>query len=156
MTYRFTALTDEAWEWVKARASPVRCEDTKGIVAWKEDGTIAAVVIMDSWAYNSVQVHLAIDDPMVLRHGLFEEAARHIHEVCDRDVIIGLVPADNAKAIKLNTHMGYREVYRVRDGYKKGVDYIIMELRREDNRWLRSNSDGRKVSTKSARLRAAS
>jgi hypothetical protein len=32
--------------------------------------------------------------------------------------------------------MGFKEVARVPDGYKEGVDYIVVRLAKEDNPWL--------------------
>lgn len=131
----YCRLDEEAWNWSAKRANPIWCADTTGFYVRGKDGEIAACVIFDSWSHNSVNIHMSIDNPMVLRHGLLDEIARFVYTEAGRGVIIGLVPGDNAKALKLNKHIGLKEVHRIRDGYKVGVDMVIMELRKEDCRY---------------------
>ena len=143
MIFRPLNIKDDWWYMIEGGSPPVLCANTQGIVA-VEKGKIWAMVVMDSWSHNSVQVHMRITNPLVLRHGLMEECSRHIHIVADRQIIIGLVPGDNSKALKLNRHIGYTEVHRIKDGHALGVDTVIMELRAADNRWLKRWKDGRK------------
>jgi hypothetical protein len=54
---------------------------------------------------------------------------------------VGLAAVDtfgrtNAKALRFNARLGFREVRREADGFGDGVDKVWMELRREDCRWL--------------------
>ena len=134
----------EDWPFmIDGGAEPVVCSDTQGIVC-ELDGEVAAMVVMDSWSHNSVQVHMTIKNPMALRHGLLEEVSAHVHLVAGRGILIGLVPGDNEKALKLNKHLGYTEVHRIKDGFSVSVDTVIMELRAENNRWLQRWKDGRK------------
>jgi len=46
--------------------------------------------------------------------------------------IYGLVPANNEKAVKLNTHMGFTLKSRLEEAYEVGVDYLLMEMKREN------------------------
>ena len=110
--------------------------DMQGIVAENECGHFQGCAIFGHWSPSSVQAHVIVENPMLLRHGFLEEAARYVFITCDRGVIIGLVPSNNEKALKLDAHIGFKEVGRVRDGHDFGVDTVIMELRRENCRWL--------------------
>ena len=135
---KFKPLTDEhEWLWIMARAHPMRVKDTQGIVAYEDStGAIAGIVIMDSWTPSGCQTHFAIDNPICIRRGLFREVALHIHVVCERPYIFGLIPANNEYAHKFDLKMGFREVARIPEGYDIGVDYIVVRLAKEDNRWL--------------------
>ena len=125
------------WDWVHARAHPMRVKDTQGIVAYEDTtGKIAGIVIMDSWTPSGCQTHFAIDNPICIRRGLFREVAHHIHVVCNRRYIFGLIPANNEAAHKFDLKMGFEEVARIPEGYDIGVDYIVVRLAKEDNRWL--------------------
>ena len=125
------------WQWVDSRAHPMRAADTQGIVAYDDTtGKIAGIVVMDSWTQSGCQAHFAIDNPMCIRRGLFSEVAHHVHVVCGRKYIFGLIPADNDRAYKFDLKMGFKEVARVPDGYAEGVDYIVVRMSREENRWL--------------------
>ena len=125
------------WDWVCQRAHPMQVKDSQGIVAYEDTtGEIAGVVVMDSWTPSGCQTHFAIDNPICIRRGLFREVAYHIHVVCNRRYIFGLIPANNEKAHKFDLKMGFEEVARVPEGYDIGVDYIVVRLAKEDNRWL--------------------
>ena len=134
----FKPLTEQSeWDWVLARANPMQVKDTQGIVAYENTtGEIAGIVIMDSWTPSGCQTHFAIDNPICIRRGLFREVAIHIHITCNRRYIFGLIPANNDKAHKFDLKMGFEEVARIPEGYDIGVDYIVVRLAKETNRWL--------------------
>lgn len=136
MKYEFKSLNlRPEWRWISDRAQCLASEDTKGIVAYKNRDIVAAIAL-DNWSFNSVTIHVAIDDPYVMRYGFLEECFEYIFSTCDKGVLIGITPADNARALKFNRHLGFEEIYRVQDGYKIGVDYVIQQLRRENCRYL--------------------
>lgn len=133
---QFKPLTEQAeWVWFKERTSVIQCEDSIGIVAVNESG-IQAVCVADSFTLDACCVHFAIDNPMAIRRGFFNEVARHLFHGCNRERIFGLVPANNAKALKLDKHMGFEEVARIPDGYKTGVDTVVLRMEKSTSRWL--------------------
>ena len=137
MNIVFEPLTSEMWPEVQNEIKCIPMADTRGVVALESStGQIVAAGVADTFSHTGCQVHMWIKNPMVLRHGWLEEIFNYIFNTCNRSVIIGLVPGDNAKALKLNKHVGYEEVYRIKDGFNVGVDYVIMEMRREDCRWI--------------------
>lgn len=46
--------------------------------------------------------------------------------------MFGLVPSDNSKALAVDKKIGFREVTRLKDAFKLGVDYVLLEMRKED------------------------
>lgn len=132
----FKALDlEDEWDWVWKRARPLRCQDTCGIVAYKGK-EIQAVAVFDSWTVDACSVHLAIDNPFVIRAGFLAEIANFLFLTGDRKRILGLVPSNNEKAIRLDLHIGFREVARIPDAFAEGVDYIVMRMDKKDCRWL--------------------
>lgn len=123
------------WDWFKRKTHTICCEDSQGLVAYDDKG-IAAVAVFDSFSPDGCNVHWAIENPMVLRHGFLEEIARHLFVVCKRKRIFGLVPANNKKALKFDLHVGMREVARIPHAMGEGIDYIVMTMTREECRWL--------------------
>jgi L-amino acid N-acyltransferase YncA len=128
--------TDDQWEWLYARATPTITPRSKGIVALREDGTILAAAVFDSWTRTSGQVHVAIDNPLAIRHGFVHECMDYFFNFCDRRIMIGLTPSNNTKSLKFNKKLGFVEVFRIEDGFDEGVDYVIQELRKENCRWI--------------------
>lgn len=50
-------------------------------------------------------------------------------------IVIARVPSTNAQALKLNEHLGFKELCRIPDAVPDG-DIVIMVMRREECRWL--------------------
>ena len=133
---RFARLeTPAEWEWLKSRNPVIACEDSQGIVAYRGD-EIQAVAVFDSFGPDNCNVHWAIGNPMVLRHGFIQEIVHHAFVTCKRERIFGLVPSNNKRALKLDLHIGMREVARIPHAMGEGVDYIVMTMTKADCRWL--------------------
>jgi RimJ/RimL family protein N-acetyltransferase len=130
-------LIDDDFEklWAKNRTRAILCEDTQGIMAY-DDKKFVACAIFDSFTVDACNVHWAITNPFVLRRGFLTEICDYLFNTRGRERIFGLVPSDNRKALKLDAHIGMREVARVPDAYAKGVDYIVMRMDKSDCRWL--------------------
>ena len=125
------------WAWVNNLVGILQVQDTTGIMAYDaKTGETLGACIMDNWTANSVQCHLAVSTSMVFRHKFLEECCTFIFKSMGKLVMYGLVPSNNQKAIKLNTHMGFTEAHRLKDAFSDGVDYIIMELRAENCRFI--------------------
>tara|TARA_R110000772_G_scaffold33324_10_gene81222 strand:+ start:2222 stop:2674 length:453 start_codon:yes stop_codon:yes gene_type:complete len=135
INYRAISSEDD-WKWLYDRAKPVLTPNTTGIVCFdRVKMQIVAMCAFDNWTETSVQMHMAIDNPMILRHGLLEEISQYVYRDAGRDIILATVPADNEKALKLNTHIGMSVVHTIKDGFKRGVDYHLLELRKADCKW---------------------
>jgi hypothetical protein len=141
---RFKQLTtQEQFDWFKERAHAMRCEDTQGIIAYDERG-IQAACIFDNFSTDSCHVHLAIDSPFAIRSGFIHEICRHLFCICGRNHFFGCVPANNAKALAFNEHIGLKEVTRIPDGVGSGEDYVILRMDKDSCRWI-AQEDERKV-----------
>jgi len=107
--------------------------DTTGVVAYDEvSRETVAVFIAQNWTPTSVQVHQAILNTMVLRHGWFEEIGNYIFTQAGRLKLYAMVPSNRPKALSLNKKCGFVEKVRLEDACDVGVDFIVMELKRED------------------------
>lgn len=121
--------------WLKEKAECTLTDDMNGIAAYRDDLIVAAVGL-ESWSYNSVTIHIAVEDPLVFKHGYAEEVFDYIFNTCDKGVVIGVTPEHNVKALKFNKHVGLEEIYRISDGYDIGIDYVVQELRKENCRYI--------------------
>ena len=128
-------VTGAEWCWFKQRTHIKATEDSQGLVVYRDD-EIQAMAVFDSFSPSSVNVHWAIDNPMVLKHGFFEEICRHAFVAHGKQRIFGLIPSDNVKSLHLSEHIGMVEVARVPDAMGMGVDYVIMCMKREACRYL--------------------
>jgi hypothetical protein len=113
-------------------------QTTTGMVAYDDNtAETVAIFLCEGWTKTSVQVHQVIINPMVLRHGFFEECARYVFTIAARKTMYGLVPSNNAKALSVNEKIGFTEIAILEDAYDEGIDYILMELKRDNcNFWV--------------------
>ena len=129
--------TAEEWQWMKARTHLICCEDSQGIVAYEPNTrNILGVCVADSFSTDACNVHLAIDKPSILRRGFLNEVGRHLFIANKRERVFGLVPDNNAKAIRFNEHIGFKEVARVPQAISADIGYIIFKMDKADCRWL--------------------
>ena len=133
----FFPLKYEDLVFIPDLARPSFCEDTKGITVTNDDGVPQAICVLDNWSYNSCIGHLWIDNPFVIRHGFGEEICRYVFgDASGREKILGIIPADNERCLRFAKHIGFKELYRIKDGYKKGVDHILTEMNKDTCRYM--------------------
>jgi hypothetical protein len=98
-------------------------------------GVIRGMVGYDCWTKNSCETHMAVDSPIVWR-SLVTPAFHYPLEQIGVGILLAIIPAWNARSLQLVRRFGFRETYRVKDGYDVGVDNILFEMRRGECRWL--------------------
>jgi hypothetical protein len=131
----FDGQTD--WAWVQEQVGILRVEDTGGMIGYDEDtGEILAACMWDNWTANSVQCHFMTTNPIVFKHGFAQEVFDYIFHYKERKFIYGMVPGDNEKALKINEHFGFTEKMRLPDAWADGIDYVVVELKKENCRYL--------------------
>lgn len=104
-----------------------------------DTGRLWGMVGYDWFTKNSVQMHVLLSQPIVARTLLrpaFEYAFSP--KYLGKKLALGIVSSENKKALDFDTSMGFREVYRVRDGISDGVDNVLLEMRREECRWWKA------------------
>lgn len=108
---------------------------TRGIVAIDSSGKPCGVCLADGWTHTACNAHLAIQKPMCLRK-LFHEFAHYVFITCDKQMMIGIVEDTHARALRIDKNIGFKQLYRLKDGYAAGVDQIILQLKKADCRFL--------------------
>jgi len=97
-------------------------------------GKILGVVGFDAWNGASCEMHVAGEGNWVTRDLLYA-TFDYVFNAANLNVVIGMVPSSNKKAIRFDKHVGFTEVGRIKNGASDG-DLIIMQLRRENCRYL--------------------
>jgi hypothetical protein len=134
---RFASMVSgHEWSWMKDRAHQIACEDSQGLVAYDKEGKILACAVTDSFTVDSCNAHIAIDNPLVIRAGFIDAICEYAFGTRDKKRIFVLVASTNAKALRFVMHLGFREITRVPDAIKDGVDYVILRMDRTGCRWF--------------------
>lgn len=137
--FSFIPLQEQHWPLIPDEGKPTLSAGTKGIVAVDEAEKLVAACTFDNWAFNSCQIHIYIANPFVLKHGFAQEVFEYAFNTCGKGIVLGVTAADNLKALKFIKNIGLTEIFRIPDGYKDGVDFILTQLRKEDCRWINQN-----------------
>lgn len=146
---KFVPMDIRHWNWINDRVEIVAMADTKGVAAEDDRGNILGVCVCDSWSHTSVQLHIAIDNPICLKNGRFQKAVfDYIFNQAGRKIAYGLTPSKYKKALRLNEKIGFRTVAVLPDAWDDGVAIVIQELRAEDCKWV--NLNGQEISSRAA------
>lgn len=128
----------QALEFMAARGVVISpSDDLRFIAHANADNQIDAVVAYNGFNHRVCSMHVCGDgghwiDRQMLRV-CFDYAFNH----CNCVAVYGQVAANNEKALRLDKHLGFREVFRLQDAVSDGVDLVILEMRRDQCRWLR-------------------
>lgn len=128
---RVTAASKTDLAWLEAKTSATLTRHARGVCARDEQGRPRGVVAYDLWTPESAHVHMALEAPIVARRLLGPALSYPFREV-GLSRLLGLVPAENRRSLRVARHAGFREVHRIRDGWRMGVDLVLLELTRTE------------------------
>lgn len=110
--------------------------NAKGI-AFLEEKSIGACVLFDYWTLNSAQVHVFAPSLKHLFSPVFLREIFSFPFVTGRlGLLVAVTPADQKGSLAVSSWLGFKQTYRVKDGWAAGIDMVVKELRREDCRFL--------------------
>ncbi len=125
----------EHYPWICERARLALTPGFQALEAVTPDGRILGMVAYDGYRPNSVCMHVALERPSAARH-LIVPAFRAAFLDLNRGIVYGQVLSSNPRALDLDLHLGFREVARLKDAWEPGIDIHVLEMRREECRWL--------------------
>ena len=108
--------------------------DARGIEEVRGGKTVG-IVGFDHWGHVSAHIHVATRSAVGCRE-LAREVFRYAFGPGGREVLIAIVAASNHACLRLVTFFGFKQKHIIRDGWAKGVDFILFEMRKTDCRWL--------------------
>lgn len=131
------AATQSEIEFVCGKISFSYSHDSNGVIIEDEMGGVGAMAMYDRWTYSAVEMHAYSSSPKYVFNPEFCYAMFEYPFVEQNKMLaFAVTPCDNTASIALARFLGFREVYRIRDGWKPGTDMVIQELRRENCRFL--------------------
>lgn len=124
----------EHYEWIARRAALTAKSDFRAIEA--VDGErIVGMVGYDDWTPNSCSMHVAVEHAIAIRR-LLKDAFAMPFVRLGFDVVFGRVLSTNEQALRFDLNLGFREVCFLRDAWAKDVGIHVLEMRREECRWI--------------------
>lgn len=129
------AASPARFHWIQERTGCVLSKFARAIEAVDELGRTRGMVAYDGWTPKACQAHMAVESPIVWR-ALVHPAFQYPFLEAGKDVLLGTIPSHNVRSIRLAKHFGFREAHRVKDGWEKGDDLVLFEMRRDECRFL--------------------
>lgn len=133
------------WQFLRLRGVEIpRSEDFQAIGRISPStGKLVGVVGFNGFCGQVCWIHMAGDGNWISRELL--RAAFHYPFVQVPVVqLFGAVAGDNFKALKLNKHLGFQVLYRVRNGWAGGIDLVVHSMSAAECKWLRMPQPRRK------------
>lgn len=122
-------------DFIVSRTNCALTTGARAIKATDERGRIRGMVAYDWWTESAVYAHMAVDAPIAWR-SLIPAVFAYPFIECGRALLLALIPNHNRASWRLAQRFGFRVAHVVRDGWAKGDDLLLLELRREDCRFL--------------------
>lgn len=121
------------WGWVQQFIPLNRCDDTCGLMAIDEEkNETVGAMIFDNFLHNSCHLHIVLDSSTPIKYGFLEECADMVFEGFGREYVYAYVSGDNYKSLRLCKRMGFTEKTRFKGAYTRGIDYVLLELHRDN------------------------
>lgn len=109
-------------------------------VAIVEKRKVLAAVLYDHWCYNSVNAHVYSVSPKgLLNPDFIREIFRYPFDLCGRGVMLAITPGD-APSLPVARALGFRETYRIKDGWKVGIDLVVQEMTKNECKWIQAKA----------------
>lgn len=102
----------------------------RGIEAVSMAGKVKGILAFDGWTENSVQCHI-IATPLATIH-LVKAGREYIFRTLGLGLIFCSIRSDNLRALRFAQHACFEVEHKVRDVYGRGVDLVLLRMRRED------------------------
>lgn len=126
-----SAARPDELAWVEVRTGCVLTRNAKGIKAVDARDNIRGMVAFDNWTANAVHIHVASDTPMAWKR-LLTEARRYAFLQAGKGLVYATIRGDNERALRFAQHACFEFEHRYKDGVAKGVDMVVVRMRRED------------------------
>jgi len=119
-------------DWAKTHKMPI--PDDAHYLGQVIDGQIRAVVVYCGFYGKSCMIHVASEGQHWATKDFLKEVFNYPFNKLKVKVIIGTVAGSNEKALKLDRHLGFRDVATIPDAHDDG-DLVILEMRPEYCKW---------------------
>ena len=127
MTLKMRKANLSDLDWFTKLTSYYTTDNFVGIVALLDDGARGGMMGMDFWTPKSVQLHIALNTMEALPD-LWRETVSFLRSK-GRNLVYCVTPSDHLPSIGLQRAAGFRETYRLVDGWDHGVDMVLSERR---------------------------
>lgn len=124
--------------WLAVRAGIKPDPDFRGL-GWVDPSSLQlrAVVGYNAFVGKTAQMHFATDDPAAITRRFVQAAFEYPFVQCDLKYLLAPVNSTNEKILRFTAKIGFREVHRIPGGHLDGGDIVLLQLSRQECRWIK-------------------
>jgi RimJ/RimL family protein N-acetyltransferase len=134
------------WEFFNNRLGLHRSEDFRGVVHIPDEfqdlprhmDHVAVAVGYNSFIGRTCCMHTVIQRPELVTKGMVRETFEYPFVICDCLAVLALVDSVNDAALNFDRKLGFKDIATIPNGGTEG-DLIILQMLREDCRWIRKS-----------------
>lgn len=131
---------DKLWAFINARTGCQWSSDFRAIGIVRDD-CLKAVIAYNGFTGRMCFMHSAIDDPSVINRTFVRAIFEYPFVQLGLSHVVALVEEDNQRALDIDKRCGFRETHRLEGAAMNGGDLIVLEMRRNDCRWIRHGKE---------------
>lgn len=106
-------------------------------IGWVSEGKLVIVVGMHGFLGSVAQIHLAFAEGWTFApREMLREVFRHAFIDAKREMLIGIVNSKNGRAMKMDAHLGFKELFRLPGMHDDGGDIVVVGLKKSECRYL--------------------
>lgn len=132
---RVHATPTSGFAWMTERSGYTPGPGFRALHVEDAAGRVLAMVGFDGWTPAAVWMHVAVDAPHVART-LLRFAFDYAFRQCGKHHVMGLVRASKVGLLEMSRRAGFAEVARLRGGWAADEDMVILQMRRDECRWI--------------------
>ena len=136
------------WAFINTRVGVPWSEDFRAIGV-EVGGLLRAVVAYNGFTGRTCFMHSAIDDPSVISRTFVRAIFEYPFNQCGVSHILAMVDSCNTQALEIDRRCGFKEIHR-QDGAGLEGDMVILQLTRDECRWLKEKDHRKEVAPASA------
>ena len=125
--------------WVAERIgnkTPWHCYEAIGII---KDGQIVGGAVIDNYIFEArCSVHCAGIGKKWMTRDFLPVVFDYIFRQLKCNAVLNIVDSNNHASIKFTSHVGFKEIYRIKNGSHNGGDAVLFEMQKDDCKWIKS------------------
>lgn len=107
------------------------------VIGWVSEGRLAIVVGFNGFLGKLAQIHMAYaPDWHFTPRALLDQVFHHGFITEGREMLIGIVNSKNTKALRMDLHLGFKELYRLPGMHDDGGDVVVLGMKKDECRYL--------------------
>jgi len=107
------------------------------VIGWVSDDRLVIVVGFNGFIGKLASIHMAFaPDWHFTPRVLLDVVFGHAFNEAGREMLLGIVSSKNAKAMRMDLHLGFREIYRLPGMHDEGADLVVLAMKKDECRYL--------------------